>query len=126
MSAQIRQSRLPGVPVANTNGRIPRHHHRRPYQRSHSRASVGARWYRVAVTLQANDGIIEIAYPLGPVRQSRYQAPKLLARVREWCPLAYLWVEQSIKYVFFNAAPRLIPETLNYLLRLARHLLKGV
>lgn len=97
MSPQIKLWHLPGVPTVNIYGRVDRHNHRRPYRRMHSGACVGRKRYRVAVTLEAVDGTIELAYPLGPMHQSRYQARKLLARVRIWCPLAYLWIEQTIK-----------------------------
>lgn len=85
---------LPGTPVALPFWRrvvgAPRPLRRVPGQR------VGRRTYRVCVTLQMPDGSVVAGFPLGPERQTRLQARKLLKRIRAVVPEASILRGQEV------------------------------
>lgn len=85
---------LPGTPIALPFRRrvagTPRPLHRVPSER------VGRRTYRVCVTLQMPDGSVVAGFPLGPERQTRLQARKLLKRIRAAIPEAGILRGQEV------------------------------
>ena len=85
---------LPGTPIAMP--RRERHSREsRPLRRVPG-ARFGRRTYRVCVTLRMPDGQMVIGYPLGPEPQTRFQARKLLVRVRRDVPEAYVLRGQEV------------------------------
>ncbi|GEM_PF-6507063 len=56
---------------------------------------VDRRVYRIAIRLKRRDGIVIEGYPLS-YDLTRYQARKLLRRVRLTIPQAGIWTEQGV------------------------------
>lgn len=91
MRAEIR---LPGTPIA-LPARCRSEVSPRPLRRVAGQR-VGRRTYRVCVTLQMPDGGVVAGFPLGPDRQTRLQARKLLKRVRAQIPEAGILRGQEV------------------------------
>jgi hypothetical protein len=89
--------RMPGRNVPETTfARKPRTRRGKYFRTIKSGAVVGRKHYRAAVTVEHRNGMRETACPLGPMRQTRFQAKKLLRRAAASVDHAYLWVEQAI------------------------------
>lgn len=89
--------KLPGVP-AHVEARKTHQRTPRKYLRASSHGvRFGRRKYHVEVTLILTDGTKVLGHRIGPAESTRFQAKKLLARVRRDIPLAYIGWEQQLK-----------------------------